>query len=127
MREHQDDTLTPDGAARRDQMIEELLVTMRQVHRGRRRRRAGAALLVALGLGAAGLWATGRPATSPAPPPTAQAPRITVRVIDDEELLRVLAEIGRPAGLVRSEGRVWLTADVTDAGFNRPSPPGPSL
>lgn len=38
----------------------------------------------------------------------------TVR-IDDAELLRDLAEAGRPTGLVRSQGRVWCTEPVTDA------------
>ncbi len=36
-------------------------------------------------------------------------------VMDDQELLRTLAAMGRPTGLVRTEGRVWLTEDVTDA------------
>ncbi|HVZ93523.1 MAG TPA: hypothetical protein VG797_03335 [Phycisphaerales bacterium] len=38
-----------------------------------------------------------------------------VRFIGDEELLDTLAAMGRPAGIVRMEGRVWLTAAVTDA------------
>jgi len=41
-------------------------------------------------------------------------------VMDDEELLRTLAAMGRPTGLVRTEGKVWLTEDVTDAGRREP-------
>jgi hypothetical protein len=36
-------------------------------------------------------------------------------VLDDDALLVALADLNRPAGLIRSEGRVWLTADVIDA------------
>jgi len=34
--------------------------------------------------------------------------------VTDRELLDLLNEIGRPSGLVRANGRVWLTAAVTD-------------
>jgi hypothetical protein len=34
--------------------------------------------------------------------------------VTDHELLDLLNEIGRPTGLVRANGRVWLTAAVTD-------------
>lgn len=37
-----------------------------------------------------------------------------VEILDDASLLRELAQLNRPAGLIRSEGRTWLTADVTD-------------
>ncbi len=40
---------------------------------------------------------------------------LLVRHIDDSEFLKMLAEIGRPAGLVLSGSRVWLTNAVTDA------------
>lgn len=41
---------------------------------------------------------------------------LTVRVdrIGDDELLAELTAIGRPAGIIRSQGRTWLTAAVTD-------------
>jgi hypothetical protein len=50
---------------------------------------------------------------------------LLARAITDDELLDTLVEIGRPTGLVRMEGRVWLTATVTDdvkgaAGPQRP-------
>lgn len=34
--------------------------------------------------------------------------------VTDHELLDLLNEMGRPTGLVRANGRVWLTAAVTD-------------
>jgi hypothetical protein len=34
--------------------------------------------------------------------------------VSDHELLDLLNEMGRPTGLVRANGRVWLTAAVTD-------------
>ncbi len=35
-------------------------------------------------------------------------------LVTDRELLDLLNEIGRPSGLVRANGKVWLTAAVTD-------------
>lgn len=37
-----------------------------------------------------------------------------VERIGDDELLAELVAIGRPAGIIRSQGRTWLTAAVTD-------------
>ena len=34
--------------------------------------------------------------------------------INDDELIALLAKMDRPAGLIRSEGRIWLTNKVTD-------------
>ena len=39
---------------------------------------------------------------------------INAMVITDDELLRELAAIGRPAGLIRMNGQVRLTRDVVD-------------
>lgn len=39
------------------------------------------------------------------------SPQLTT-IIDDQQLLDVLSQIDRPTGLVRSEGRVWLTSNV---------------
>jgi hypothetical protein len=41
------------------------------------------------------------------------APPSRVRFIDDPGLAALLAELGRPAGVVRMGEDVWLTADVT--------------
>lgn len=37
-----------------------------------------------------------------------------IQVVDDAGLVQTLEELGRPAGLIRSEGRVWLTSSVVD-------------
>ncbi len=117
-------------------MLGELVQTMGQRRRRRQRRRTAGSAVIVLGLLAVGLWVTERPRITetgevvvhdaPDAPPVTP---IRVRTIGDEELLALLAEIGRPAGLIRSEGRVWLTSDVTDAALERhdqqPKPPGP--
>ena len=38
-----------------------------------------------------------------------------IEMLDDRQLCDALASIGRPAGVVRSQGKVWLTSAVTDA------------
>lgn len=38
-----------------------------------------------------------------------------VQRLSDDDLLRQLDALGRPAGLIRMEGRTWLTADVSDS------------
>lgn len=48
-----------------------------------------------------------------APDPAAMA-RVTIRSLSDEELIDALAAIGRPAGIIRMGGKVWLSAAVTD-------------
>ncbi len=50
-----------------------------------------------------------------------------VKVIDDDELVLRLAEIDRPAGLIRTEGRVWLTSAVADAEIKTGDEPEPPL
>ena len=135
-RRDEEEMLSPAGRARRDAMLGELVQAMRQLRRRRQRRRTAASAVIVLGLLAAGLWVTGRPEITrrdgigvhDAPDAPAVTP-IRIRTIGDEELLALRAEMGRPAGLIRSEGRVWLTSDVTDAALERhdrrPEPPRP--
>lgn len=40
-------------------------------------------------------------------------------LVTDRELLDLLNEMGRPSGLVRANGKVWLTAAVTDDEIER--------
>jgi hypothetical protein len=49
-------------------------------------------------------------------------------VVSDDELVTLLAQLDRPAGIVRSEGEIWLTDAVTDAelGLTAPKPVDPS-
>ncbi|MCK4872116.1 MAG: hypothetical protein KAS72_05280 [Phycisphaerales bacterium] len=44
---------------------------------------------------------------------------ITVEHLSDEALLDALAAMGRPAGIIRMEGKTTLSADVTDDAFPR--------
>ncbi|MHC4414189.1 MAG: hypothetical protein ACYS0G_02775 [Planctomycetota bacterium] len=125
------------GEARREAMLEELVAAMRRLHRRRRvgrRLAATVAVLLAVG-GTAWVVALSQPGprfvvTSDGDSGIAprgaravvvrQSPRTgLVRVIDDAGLVRLLAEIERPAGLIRGEGRVWLTNAVTDAELGR--------
>jgi hypothetical protein len=123
---------------RRETMLGELLETMRRHHRRRRVRRGlGAAAVTAL-VAAGGAWIV----RAPQPAETvrlaeAAAPRVVVvsgshrtgvvRVIDDDGLVERLAEIDRPAGVIRSEGRIWLTSAVADADLETETAPAPSL
>jgi hypothetical protein len=127
-----------DQAARRETMLPGLIAAMKRHHRRRRIRRrigaAGALVLVAAG----GAWIVrgqapaqpGRTVRPPAPliPVVGQDYRTgLVRVIDDDELVRRLVEIDRPAGLIRTEGRVWLTSAVADVEIETDGEPEPRL
>ncbi len=99
----------------RDRMLTELTAAMHR-HHARRRvyRRATASLAIAAIAVSAVLIA--RPSPEPRRPAdlvvtvVRNGPRTgLIRTIGDDELLDTLAEIARPTGLIRSEGRVWLT------------------
>jgi hypothetical protein len=98
--------------------------------RNRRQRVVGGFLAVALLAAAGTAWTlTGMPAAHG--PQAASVPAFSVhfvhgsprsglvQAIGDEELLQQLEEIGRPAGLIRIEGRTLLT----DAAPARPQQP----
>ena len=59
--------------------------------------------------------------------PDAPTTERLIQMVDDEELVTLLAQLDRPAGSVRSEGEIWLTNAVTDAelGLIPPEPPDP--
>ena len=132
MTERSRTTLSPAGRARRDAMLDELVGYMRRTHRLRTIRRRLSDLVAVGGLAmfiGAAAWVFGSYIASDGPlsggrdevsPP---AQMVLVRHIDDSELLKMLAEIGRPAGLVRSGSRVWLTNAVTDADLGLRDPP----
>jgi hypothetical protein len=122
-------------------MLIELGDTMRGLHRTRRTRRSAVAIassfavLVVLSIIARPIQTSRDPELAarvdPGDMPAARitivhtdrtvlsryaaAPPSRVRLLDDEALLDDLAAIGRPAGLIRSGGRAWLTANVTSA------------
>ena len=138
--------LHPEENNRRETMLDELIVAMGHHHRRRRQVRTAAAwgLLLAV---AGGTWIVraqqvAQPTAFNDPgvaPPLVEAPvtrvlRVRgdyrtglVKVIDDDELLGRLAEIDRPAGLIRTEGRVWLTSAVADAEIETGDEPEPPL
>ncbi len=150
MNEHERSQLTSAGEARRDAMLGELVGAMQRVHHGRRIRRRAAGTLAVVAIFAGMAWVIGSqlavrdraqpqivfnrpPQQAPdaaRPEPRIQPARRTglVRIVDDDELVTLLAQIDRPAGIVRSEGEIWLTNAVTDAelGLTAPEPADPS-
>jgi hypothetical protein len=144
MNEHDQSHLSASGRQRRARMLEELTTTMRCVHRDRRlRRRAAAGTFMIATLVALSMLSMPERAsvgerldmvlTPPQPTPGSSEPSVRIVrtdpsildryvsrpsssaiIVDDEGLLETLAAINRPAGLIRSEGRVWLTANVVD-------------
>lgn len=150
MTEHERSQLTPDGEARREAMLGELVGAMQQIHRRRRvrGRLVGVAAMLLVVAGVAWTIASQQafvdrakplmvenqpsegvpelPATEPLVRPFARTG--LVRAVSDDELVTLLAQLDRPAGIVRSEGEIWLTNAVTDAelGLAPPEPPAPS-
>lgn len=133
--------LSPQGGARRDEMLAALLVEVPRAAAARRRRRAAARAAGAMCLAALVVWVIApgamTPTNGPVYPATSAiarvttdpgvlarlAPtsgRVTVERVSDDDLLRTLSAIGRPVGLVREGDRVALTADVADPIAPRP-------
>ncbi len=113
--------------ALKDRMLTELTAAMRRHHGRRRTGRRLAATSAMLAVAAGAIWVTAlRPATREhighgdrpghaglTVQVLRHAPRTgLIRTIDDDELLLRLAEIDRPTGMIRTEGRVWLTQAV---------------
>lgn len=139
MNEHERSQLTPEGEARREAMLDELVSTMQRVHHGRRVRRRVASALVVLTIFAGIAWVIGSQLSvgdraqpqivvelPRQPVPNAPTNERLIQIVDDDELVALLAQIDRPAGIVRSEGKIWLTNAVTDAELGlTPPPPEP--
>ena len=121
--------LTTAGARRRDAMLDVLHGAMKQRLRRRTAMRTAAIALLLVGAGAVAVML--RPHSAPtAPAPalvsapsmhhasssvvsTATTPSVaTFRPIDDDELLAELRALGHPTGLIRTQNRVTLTADL---------------
>ncbi len=151
MTDHERSQLTPDGEARREAMLDELVGAMQRVHHGRRIRRRAGRTSVVLGVSAVVVWTVVSqmtqltseprelvrehqpepvPDNTPTDRPSWRDVHRTglVRAVSDDELVTLLAQIDRPAGIVRSEGEIWLTNAVTDAelGLTPPQPADPS-
>lgn len=144
--------LTPQGEARRDAMLADLLARQSRHHHVRRLQRAAAVAALAL------IFITlctvpvllRPPQPNPAPILVAQQPQpapapainyiatdptlasrwsvatpvdpaimihtepLAIEYLTDDSLLARLEEIGRPTGLIRSQGRTILTASITE-------------
>jgi hypothetical protein len=99
----------------RDRMLMELTAAMQQHHARRRSYRRVTTTLAVIAV-TAGAVLIARPLPqyqTPADPVVTvvrNTPRTgLIRTIGDNELLERLTELARPTGLIRSEGRVWLT------------------
>lgn len=141
MNKHERSQLTPDGEARRNAMLDELVGAMQRVHQGRRVRRRAASALAVLTIFAGIAWVIGSQSLfgdraqphsfvegpQPQLPDTPPTKRL-IQMVDDDQLVALLAQLDRPAGIVRSEGEIWLTNAVTDAelGLTPTEPADPS-
>lgn len=117
--------LSPDGEARKEKMLAQLVGQMNHIHSSRQVRRRVLHTLTLIIVCAITVWVVSLQYISPQPTNFAKEPTDSgtnlvlpkaplIKTINDDELLALLAEIERPAGLVRSKGRIWLTNAVTD-------------
>ena len=135
---HGDDAPRGTFARRREAMLAELVTAMRRRHRRRRLSRRLAATCGLLLMAAGAAWGLQGQLTPPPARDGDDDTRLTqrpqgpvvklvrhslrtglVRLIDDDELLERLAEIDRSTGLIRADGRIWLTEEVTDSQRDR--------
>lgn len=137
-RQHEHEPLSPAGLARRSAMLEALRAEVPRAAAARRARRRAVRTVAVLALaGVVTLLVLPRRAAPPsqigvAPPPQpgwsvvstdpTAASRLTVRsrtdwsgvVVGDDELLLELEEMGRPAGLIRTGGKVFVSGLTLD-------------
>lgn len=118
--------LSPGGEARKNKMLSQLVGQMNHIHNTRRVRRRVIQTFTLVVVCVITVWVVSLKYSKPQPndfvivhsPNIEQPPRpqITtlIKTINDDELIALLAEIDRPTGLIRSEGRIWLTNPVTD-------------
>jgi len=99
----------------RDRMLTELTKAMHRHHARRRGYRRAAAMLAIIAFTTGAVLIT-RPVprhidrADPVVAVLQGTPRTgLIRTIGDNELLDRLTELARPTGMIRSEGRVWLT------------------
>jgi len=141
----QNESLSPQGQARRDAMLGELVGHMSHLRRRRRIRRASLstamAFLVCVGVFRLAQFSPTHPSITSRPEVeldarpsvSSQATRVVyvatdpdvirryrassqpiVVWVNDAQLIEVLAQMGRPAGLIRFGDRLALSAPVTD-------------
>lgn len=117
--------LSPDGEARKEAMLTQLVGQMNQIHSSRQVRRRVLHTLTLIIVCAITVWFVALQYLSPLPIDIAKGPTgpgtyieqpnaPLIKTINDDELIALLAEMDRPTGIIRSEGRIWLTNEVTD-------------
>ena len=117
--------LSPDGEARKEEMLSQLVGQMNHIHSSRQVRRRFLHTLTLIIVCAITVWVISIQYASPQAPEIVEGPTGSgtsielpnaplIKTINDDQLLALLAEIDRPAGIIRSEGRIWLSNPVTD-------------
>ena len=136
--------LSPNGRARREAMLGELQHAMRRHHRKRRVRRAALAalgMIVIAGIAARLLFTPPSPRPQPGPQSRpimlvefvrtqpdiveryrAKPPPLIEWIPNDASLVQALRDIGRPAGLIRIDGRLQLSNLIIDEPAHTPTP-----
>lgn len=127
MIDQNDKQLSRDGLARKKAMLSQLVGQMNHIHKARQVRRRVIHTLTLVIVCAGVVWAvSSKSSNSPQPEkivnehspnikPALQPQKTTlIKTINDDELIALLAKINRPAGVIRSEGRIWLSNPVTD-------------
>ncbi len=117
--------LSPQGKTRKEEMLSQLVGQMNHIHNARQVRRRVIHTLALVIVCAITVWVISLKYSNPQPRIIADGTKKLeesieklktplVKTINDDELIALLAQINRPAGVVRSEGRIWLTNPVTD-------------
>lgn len=117
--------LSPEGVARKEAMLSLLVGQMKHIHNARKMRRRVIHTLTLVVICAFTVWIISIQYLSPQPIDIAKGPTgpgtyieqpnaPLIKTINDDELIALLAEMDRPTGIIRSEGRIWLTNAVTD-------------
>ena len=117
--------LSPDGVTRKEEMLSQLVGQMNHIHSSRQVRRRVINTLTLVIVCAITVWVVSIQYSSTQVPkiverPTGLGSNIElpnaplIKTINDDELIALLTEMDRPAGLIRSEGRIWLSNPVTD-------------
>lgn len=118
--------LSSAGKARKKAMLTELVGQMNHIHSKRQTRTRVINTLALIIVCAITIWIVSLKYSNPQINNLATGPIIEsgkpqqpskttlVKTINDDELIALLAKIDRPAGIIRSQGRIWLTNAVTD-------------
>ena len=117
--------LSPQGETRKEEMLSQLVGQMNHIHNSRQLRRRVINTFTLVIVCAITVWVVSIQYSSPQAPEIVKGPSGSgtsielpneplFKTINDDQLIARLAEIDRPAGIIRSEGRIWLSNPVTD-------------